>query len=129
MESLYIFSKILKYWLHKYFMMRTRVKFIKTLAGYSLKNIKQLEVQFDPFHPNALNVREFWAGITDYKQLKTNPQVATRTKIVSDGSDPLVTVHFLDNHKLVLNGKHMESGHFLELIEQFGRYHQNVDED
>jgi len=109
--------------------MRTRYKFVKTLAGYSLKNIKKLEVKFDPFHPNALNVREFWAGVTDYKQLKTNPLIVTKAQIVSDGSDPLVTVQFIDEHKLVINGKNLESGHFLELIQQFGERHKNEGED
>ena len=99
------------------------------LAGYSLKHIKRLEVRFDPFHANALNVREFWFGVTDYKQIKTNPQIVTKTTVVSDGSDPLVTVYYNDDHKLVLNGKHMESSHFLRLIKQFGRGHQNESED
>lgn len=109
--------------------MRTRSKFVKALAGYSLKNIKRIELKFDPFHQNALNVREFWAGVTDYKQLKTNKQVITKAQVVSDGSDPLVTVHYVDNHKLVLNGKHMESSHFLEVIEKFARSHQNEAQD
>lgn len=109
--------------------MRTRVKFLKELFGFSLKNVKRLEVQFDPFHPNAPNVREFWAGITDKKALKTNPELVTKAKIVSDGSDPLVTVHFQDNHKLVLNGKYMESGHFLQLIRRFEAVHKDEPKD
>uniref|UniRef100_A0A6G1SNA8 Large ribosomal subunit protein mL53 n=1 Tax=Aceria tosichella TaxID=561515 RepID=A0A6G1SNA8_9ACAR len=109
--------------------MRTRQKFLSELLGYSLKNIRRLEVKFDPFHPNSPNVREFWAGITDRKALKTNPELITKATIVSDQSDPLVTVHFVDNHKLVINGKYLESGHFLQLIKQFGASHQDESKD
>lgn len=103
--------------------MRTRAKFLKELLGYSLKDIRRLEVQFDPFHPNAASIREFWFGITDRKALKTNPQVVTKTKIVCDRSNPLVTVYFNDSHKLVLDGKYLESGHLLQLIRDFGASH------
>lgn len=109
--------------------MRTRAKFISELFGFSLKNIKKLEAQFDPFHPNAPNVREFWAGVTDKKALKTNPECVVKTQIVSDRSDPLITIQFKDNHRLVLNGKHMESGHFIQLIRQFETIHKHESED
>lgn len=109
--------------------MRSRAKFIQQILGFSLKNVRRLEVKFDPFHPNAHNVREFWAGITDKKALKTNSEIITRARIVCDGSDPLVTVQYRDNHKLVLNGKHLESGHFLQLIRQFEAIHQNDPQD
>jgi hypothetical protein len=105
--------------------MRTRQKFLTELLGYSLKNVRRLEVKFDPFHPNAPNVREFWAGITDKKALKTNPELVIKTTIVSDQSDPMVRVEFVDNHKLILNGKYLESPHFLQLIRQFGVSHQD----
>ena len=109
--------------------MRTRQKFLHELLGYSLKNIRRLEVKFDPFHPNAPNVREFWAGVTDRKALKTSPELVTKATIVSDQSDPLVTVQFVDNHKLVINGKYFESGHFLQIIRQFGASHQDDSKD
>lgn len=109
--------------------MRTRVKFLKEVAGFSLKSIKRLEVKFDPFHKNSPNVREFWSGITEKKPLRTNPELVTKATIVSDNSDPLVTVHFNDNHKLVINGKYLESGHFLQIIRRFEVAHQNESQD
>lgn len=109
--------------------MRTRAKFLRELIGYSLKNVRRLEVQFDPFHSNAASVREFWHGITDRKALRTNPEVVTKTKIVCDNSDPLVKVQFVDNHRLILNAKYLESGHLLQLIRQFGAAHQNDSQD
>lgn len=109
--------------------MRTRVKFIQALSGFSLKNLKRLEVKFDPFHPNAANVREFYQGATGKKALRTNPECITKAEIVSDRSDPLVTVQFVDNHKLVLNSKYLESNHILDLIRQFESIHKDDPED
>lgn len=109
--------------------MRTRQKFIKALLGFSLKNVKRLEVKFDPFHPNAGNVREFYQGVTYKKALKTNPELITKANIVCDRSDPLVTVQFADNHKLVINSKYLESNHIIDLIRQFEATHKNEPED
>lgn len=109
--------------------MRTGPKFLKEVLGYSLKNIRRLEVKFDPFHPNAPNVREFWWGITHFKRLKSNQELVTKAQVVSDGSDPIVTVQFRDNHKLVINGKYMESGHFVNVIKQFEAIHKDEPKD
>lgn len=109
--------------------MRTRAKFVSEILGFSLKNIKRLEVKFDPFHPNAGNVREFYQGATDRKKLMTNPETITKAEIVSDNSDPLVTVQFIDNHKLVINSKYLESNHIAKLIKQFEQVHKHESED
>lgn len=109
--------------------MRTRRKFIAEILGFSLKNIKKLEVKFNPFHPNAGNVREFYQGVTAKKSLKTNLETITKASIVTDSSDPLVTVQFTDNHKLVLNSKYLESNHIVKLIKQFEELHKNEPED
>lgn len=108
--------------------MRTRTKFVRELFGFSLKNIKRLEVKFDPFHPNACNVREFYQGATDKKSLKTNPECVTKAQIACDQSDPLVTVHYQDNHKLVINSKYLESNHIIRVIRQFEALHKDESE-
>lgn len=108
--------------------MRTRAKFVAEVFDFSLKNIKRLEVKFDPFHPNSGNVREFYQGSTTKKALKTNPECITRAQVVCDQSDPLVTVQFQNNHKLVLNSKYLESNHIVKLIKQFSAIHQDVPE-
>lgn len=109
--------------------MRTRLKFIKEAADYSLKNIKRVEVKFNPFHPNALSVREFFDQTTSKKALKTNPQCVTRVQVVTDDSDPLVTIQFNNSHKLVLNSKYLESNHIIKLCKQFEDIHKDVPEE
>lgn len=109
--------------------MRTRAKFVREIFNFSLKNIKRLDVRFDPFHPNAGNVREFYQGATIKKFLKTNPECITGATVVSDRSDPLVTVQFRNNHKLVINSRHLESGHIARLIKQFSEIHKDDSEE
>lgn len=109
--------------------MRTRSKFLKEVVGYSLKNIKRVEVKFNPFHANALSVREFFDHTTSKKAIKSNPECVTKVQIVSDNSDPLVTIQFNNNHKLVLNSKHLESNHIIKLCKQFETIHKDVPEE
>lgn len=109
--------------------MRTRAKFIAEVANkFTLDSIKRIDVKFDPFHPNAGNVREFFQAASEKKAIKSNPECITKAKIVCDNSDPLVTIQFKDNHKLVINGKHLESGHFVKLIRHFRNLHKDEPE-
>lgn len=108
--------------------MRSHIKFLRTLPGFSLKNIKRLEVQFDPFHPNAYSIRKFYFGVTTKKYLRTNPQCITRAQVVDKG-DPFVTVQFRDDHKLILDGKYLEPSHFVQLIREFEAVHKHDAED
>lgn len=109
--------------------MRTGQKFIHEIFGFSLKNIKRLEVKFDPFHKNAASVREFYQGATIKKRLKTNVECLTRAQVVCDNSDPLVIVQFKNDHKLVINSKYLESNHIVKIIKQFEATNQDVAED
>lgn len=108
--------------------MRTAAKFIGEVKNFSLKHIKRLEVKFDPFHPNAASIREFYYGVATKKRLKTNIECITRAQVVSDRSDPLVTVQFQDDHKLVINSKYLESNHIVKLIKQFEGIHKDESE-
>lgn len=106
--------------------MRTRAKFVAEFANkFTLKDIKRVDIKFNPFHPNSGNVREFYHAITDRKALRSNPECVTKSHIVCDTSDPLVTVKFNDNHKLVINGKYLESNHFVKLIRHFQAIHKD----
>lgn len=109
--------------------MRTQKKFFQDVLGFSLKNIKRLDVQFNPFHPNANSARIFYFRVTTKKYLKTNPECITRAQVVDDNSDPSVTVQFKDDHKLILNGKYLEPSHFVQLIREFETIHKNESED
>lgn len=105
--------------------MRTGYKFANELFKLNLKNIKRLEAKFNPFHPNAAAIREFYFGVSTKKISKTNVECILKATVVTDKSDPLVTVQFQDNHKLVINCKYLESPHIPKLIRQFEIGHQD----
>lgn len=109
--------------------MRPRAKFVQEALGFSLKNIKRVEVKFNPFHPNALSVREFLASTCTQRSIRTNPTCVSKVQVVSDDSDPLVTVQFNNGHKLMLNSKYLESSHLVKLTKQFEEIHKDVPED
>lgn len=109
--------------------MKARAKLVQEVLDFSLKNIKRVEVKFDPFHPNAISVREFLAATSSRKSIRTNPTCVSKVQVVSDNSDPLVTVQFNNGHKLVLNSKYLESSHLVKLTKQFEEIHKDVPED
>lgn len=105
--------------------MGIRSKFVSEVADFTLQHIKRIEVKFNPLHPNAANVREFYQGVTDKKSIKSNRECILKAKVVSDQSDPEITVQFEDDHKLMINAKHLEASHFLKLLKQFKVLHKN----
>lgn len=107
--------------------MRTRAKFVQEVArNFTLDGIRRIDVQFNPFHPNAGNVREFFHSLSQKKITRSNPECVTKAKVVCDSSDPKVTVLFNDDHKLHIDGKYLESGHFIKLIRHFRILHKHA---
>lgn len=105
--------------------MRNRIKFLNQFAGFDLKHIKKIDVKFNPFHPNAANVREFYQGIAERKSIRSNTECTINAKVVCDKSDPLVTVQFADEHKLVINSKYLHSDHIIKLIKELKEQHKD----
>lgn len=105
--------------------MRNRVKFLSEFAGFNLKHVKRIDVKFNPFHQNAASVREFYQGVCSKKSIKTNPECSLKAKVVSDNDDPLITVQFADDHKLVINGKYLQSYHLLKLLKELKEQHKD----
>lgn len=96
-----------------------RINLVRELVDFSLKQVRRIEVKFDPFHANAAAVREFYQEATARRRLKASPEIVTRAQVVCDNSDPLVTLQFANNHKLVLNAKHLQAAHIVKLIKKF----------
>lgn len=106
-----------------------RPKFIKEIyAGFELKFIKRLEVKFNPLHKNAHNIREFYTAATNKKIIRSNPNCLFKPTIVGDNSDPLVTVQYIDDHKLVINSKYLDAEQITKLIKHYEKQHQNAED-
>lgn len=107
-------------------MMRSTDKFFKALLHFSLKDIKRIDVSFDPLK-NAVDIREFIQGVTARKLLKTNQECIIKTKVLSDNSSPKVKVKFVDDHNLFIDCEHLESSQILELVKLYREKHMKVD--
>ncbi|CAG9765493.1 unnamed protein product [Ceutorhynchus assimilis] len=69
----------------------------KQLKQVNLKPVKRIQVQFDPFHPKALNAREFLYHInTSYVQ-DTNLNCIIKANVVCDRSEPQIKLDLIDS--------------------------------
>ncbi|XP_076246692.1 mitochondrial ribosomal protein L53 [Calliopsis andreniformis] len=98
---------------------RTRSKGIisaiaKHLRNLTLKPVKSINVKFDPYH-NALEARDFFFHITTPKIIATNPRCIVKPKIVSDLSEPEITVKLLSGDNIVFKSSHLTCLNILEL--------------
>ncbi|KAF5270121.1 hypothetical protein FQA39_LY08533 [Lamprigera yunnana] len=75
---------------------------IKQLNLVNLKPVKNIQVQFDPFHPKAVTARDFLFHITTPKVKATNLNCRIKTNIICDRSDPWIKVHLTESGYAVL---------------------------
>ncbi|XP_076678945.1 mitochondrial ribosomal protein L53 [Andrena cerasifolii] len=86
----------------------------KHLRSLSLKPVKSISIKFDPFH-NAMETRDFFFHITTPKIIATNPRCIVKPKIVSDRSEPEVTVKLLSGDNVVFKSANLTSLNILQL--------------
>ncbi|KAJ8927044.1 hypothetical protein NQ314_020531 [Rhamnusium bicolor] len=70
---------------------------VKQLKLVNLKPVKKIQIQFDPFHPNAATARNFLFHISSPKVAETNLNCAIKTNIVCDRSEPEIRIDLLDS--------------------------------
>ncbi|XP_028137446.1 39S ribosomal protein L53, mitochondrial [Diabrotica virgifera virgifera] len=91
----------------------------KQLKLVNLKPVKKIQVQFDPFHANAVTARDFLFHISTPKVIETNLSCVIKPNVVCDRSEPEIkidlgdagTVKFLANNLTVL-----------EILQQFNKH-------
>ncbi|XP_019866169.1 39S ribosomal protein L53, mitochondrial [Aethina tumida] len=69
----------------------------KQLKQINLKPVKRINVQFDPFHPNAVTARDFLWHITSPKVAETNLNCIVKTNVVCDRSQPEIKIDLVDS--------------------------------
>nr|CAI5834051.1 unnamed protein product [Callosobruchus analis] len=91
----------------------------KQLKLVNLKPAKKIQIQFDPFHPNAVTARDFLFHISNPKVLDTNIKCAIKTNIVCDRSEPQIKIDLADSGsiKLLLNNLTV-----LEIFQQINKH-------
>ncbi|XP_030766895.1 39S ribosomal protein L53, mitochondrial [Sitophilus oryzae] len=77
----------------------------KQLNAVNLQPVKKIQVQFDPFHHNAVTARDFLFHITSSKVQQTNLNCSIKTNVVSDRSEPYIKIDLIENGsvKFLLN--------------------------
>ncbi|XP_043262760.1 39S ribosomal protein L53, mitochondrial [Colletes gigas] len=87
----------------------------KQLRTLSLKPVKSIQIKFDPFHENALQTRNFFFQITTPKIIATNAHCIVKPQIVSDQSEPTVTMKLISGDNVIFKGAHLSCLNMLEL--------------
>ncbi|OAD57528.1 39S ribosomal protein L53, mitochondrial, partial [Eufriesea mexicana] len=88
------------------------VKHLKTLT---LKPVKSIELKFDPFHSQALEIRDFFFHITIPRIVATNPYCKVKPSILSDLSEPIVTFNLLSGDRIVCKSANLTCLNLLQL--------------
>ncbi|XP_060531228.1 large ribosomal subunit protein mL53 [Cylas formicarius] len=73
----------------------------KQVNQINLKSVKKIQVQFDPFHPNAVTARNFLYYISIPKVQETNLNCILKTNVVCDRSEPTIKVDLTDSGETV----------------------------
>ncbi|KAK9730587.1 39S ribosomal protein L53/MRP-L53 [Popillia japonica] len=91
----------------------------KELKFVNLKPVKKIEVQFDPFHQNAITVRDFLHFITSAKVTNTNLNCKIKTNIVCDRSEPQIKIDLIDSGSVKFLANNLT---VLEIFQQFNKH-------
>ncbi|BES92348.1 unnamed protein product [Nesidiocoris tenuis] len=92
----------------------------KELRTLSLKPVKRVIFQFDPFHEKVEQTRLLMYYLNSKRVNKTNLQCVLRSNVVCDRSDPLVTFKLVSGHDVVFKSKN------LSLLEMLKLYNEHI---
>ncbi|KAL1790205.1 39S ribosomal protein L53, mitochondrial [Sigmodon hispidus] len=77
------------------------------LAGFGLRPVKLVRVQFCPFEKNVESTRTFLQAVSSEKVRATNLNCSVIPDVRHDGSEPCVDVLFGDGHCLIMRGANL----------------------
>ncbi|XP_012274248.1 39S ribosomal protein L53, mitochondrial [Orussus abietinus] len=90
-------------------------KITKELKSVTFKPVKKMTVQFDPFHENAKNTRQFMFFVTAPHVVATNLSCVMKTNIVCDRSEPIVTFDLESGEKFLFKCNNLTTVDILQL--------------
>ncbi|CAG9855688.1 unnamed protein product [Phyllotreta striolata] len=91
----------------------------KQLKMVNLKLVKKIQVQFDPFHPNAVTARDFLFHISKPYVLETNLSCIVKTNVVCDRSEPQIKIDLGDSRTVKFLADNLT---VLEILQQFNKH-------
>lgn len=81
-----------------------------------LKNIKRIEIKFDPFTTTATSIRNFLFYISSSRVRQSNIKCSIKTSVVNDRSEPVAFVTVETGHKYLFKTGNLTT---LEFVEEF----------
>lgn len=88
------------------------------LKALNLKEIKSLDISFDPFFKDTATLRDFWHKMTVPKVRATNPKMRLNAQIRSDGQPPYFVAHLQNGKRLMFK---TEGFHIADLLMRLNR--------
>ncbi|XP_017783137.1 PREDICTED: 39S ribosomal protein L53, mitochondrial [Nicrophorus vespilloides] len=92
---------------------------VKHLKQVNLKPVKKIQVQFDPFHENAVTARDFLYYISTPKVTNTNLNCIVKPIVVCDRSEPEIKVDLSDSSVLKFKANNLT---VLEILQLFNKH-------
>ncbi|XP_018572041.1 39S ribosomal protein L53, mitochondrial [Anoplophora glabripennis] len=91
----------------------------KQLKLINLKPVRRIQVQFDPFHPNAITARDFLFHISSPKVVETNLNCVIKTNVVCDRSEPQINIDLQDSGSIKFLANNLT---VLEILQQINKH-------
>uniref|UniRef100_A0A1B6EMK7 Large ribosomal subunit protein mL53 n=1 Tax=Cuerna arida TaxID=1464854 RepID=A0A1B6EMK7_9HEMI len=92
----------------------------KETKNLSLKPVKRIVFQFDPFVEESVHTRNFLFNLTKKSLIKTNPNLIVKTNVVCDRSDPSVTFSLENGSSVLFKAKNLTT------LEMFQLYNKHI---
>ncbi|XP_034935202.1 39S ribosomal protein L53, mitochondrial [Chelonus insularis] len=88
---------------------------IAQLKTFTFKPVKQITVQFDPFHEKVDHTRNFLHYISAPRILRTNLSCYLKANVVCDRSEPTVTCDLINGEKVLFKCNNLDVVDILKL--------------
>uniref|UniRef100_A0A1B6LTP7 Large ribosomal subunit protein mL53 n=1 Tax=Graphocephala atropunctata TaxID=36148 RepID=A0A1B6LTP7_9HEMI len=92
----------------------------KEARTLSLKPVKRIVFQFDPFVEESVHTRNFLFNLTRKSLIKTNPSCVLKTNVVCDRSGPSVTFSLENGSSVLFKAKNLTT------LEMFQLYNKHI---
>lgn len=89
------------------------------IKSLNLKPVSKIHFQFDPFRKEIRSLRDLMVFLSYPKVRNTNGKCVYKTDVLSDRSDPRISIKLQTGHKLVFNTKNLSTLEILFHINKF----------
>ncbi|XP_054269335.1 39S ribosomal protein L53, mitochondrial-like [Macrosteles quadrilineatus] len=92
----------------------------KETRKLSLKPVKRIVFQFDPFVEESKHTRDFMYYLQSKKVIKTNPNCVVKSNVLCDRGDPSIAFNLENGSSVLFKAKHLST------LEMFRLYNKHI---